>query len=243
MENKTGRYLKYAFGEIILVVIGILIALSINNWNENRNTHNLSKTNLNNIKKDLIADTTTFQAGIDRFQNSLLLQEDLFNLDKVNTLPIDSLFYVISKVFHAARIYKINNSTFLKMTGSGFVESKSFNKVFIDINEYYTKEYNTWSEYLEWDKENGMTIYKPESFITLYDTIDFIDFENKSETEFHTSRKREYELAFREYIKSPRFRNYTWKSNKEMKTMLDKMKYQKRIALEMIEKINVELNK
>ena len=34
MENKTGKYLKYAFGEIILVVIGILIALQINNVNE-----------------------------------------------------------------------------------------------------------------------------------------------------------------------------------------------------------------
>ena len=36
MENKTGKYLKYAIGEIILVVIGILIALSINNWNEGK---------------------------------------------------------------------------------------------------------------------------------------------------------------------------------------------------------------
>jgi hypothetical protein len=36
MENKTGKYLKYAIGEIILVVIGILIALQINNWNENQ---------------------------------------------------------------------------------------------------------------------------------------------------------------------------------------------------------------
>ncbi|MEY8847282.1 DUF6090 family protein [Psychroserpens sp. XS_ASV72] len=34
-ENKFGKYLTYAIGEIILVVIGILIALSINNWNEN----------------------------------------------------------------------------------------------------------------------------------------------------------------------------------------------------------------
>lgn len=36
MENKTGKYLKYAVGEIFLVVIGILIALSINSWNQNR---------------------------------------------------------------------------------------------------------------------------------------------------------------------------------------------------------------
>ncbi len=35
-ENKVGKYLLYAFGEIILVVIGILIALQINNWNESR---------------------------------------------------------------------------------------------------------------------------------------------------------------------------------------------------------------
>jgi len=35
-EGKTSKYLKYALGEIILVVIGILIALQINNWNENR---------------------------------------------------------------------------------------------------------------------------------------------------------------------------------------------------------------
>ena len=33
-EGKTGKYFKYAIGEIILVVIGILIALQINNWNE-----------------------------------------------------------------------------------------------------------------------------------------------------------------------------------------------------------------
>ncbi|WP_228850945.1 DUF6090 family protein [Aegicerativicinus sediminis] len=36
MENKTSRYLKYAIGEIVLVVVGILIALQINNWNEHR---------------------------------------------------------------------------------------------------------------------------------------------------------------------------------------------------------------
>ncbi|MEH6779913.1 DUF6090 family protein, partial [Maribacter arcticus] len=43
-ENKFSRYLLYAIGEIVLVVIGILIALSINNWNENR------KQKLNDIK-------------------------------------------------------------------------------------------------------------------------------------------------------------------------------------------------
>ena len=35
-ENKTTNYIKYAIGEIVIVVIGILIALQINNWNENK---------------------------------------------------------------------------------------------------------------------------------------------------------------------------------------------------------------
>ncbi len=35
-ENKTSKYMLYAIGEIILVVVGILIALSINNWNTNK---------------------------------------------------------------------------------------------------------------------------------------------------------------------------------------------------------------
>ena len=36
-QHKTGQYLKYAAGEIVLVVIGILVALQINGWNERRN--------------------------------------------------------------------------------------------------------------------------------------------------------------------------------------------------------------
>jgi hypothetical protein len=56
-ENKTSKYFKYAIGEIILVVIGILIALQINNWNENRK-HALAekeffKSITNDLKQDL----------------------------------------------------------------------------------------------------------------------------------------------------------------------------------------------
>ena len=55
-EGKTTKYLKYAIGEIVLVVIGILIALQINNWNINR--LNIEKENryLNEIKNNLNSD-------------------------------------------------------------------------------------------------------------------------------------------------------------------------------------------
>ena len=52
MENKTGKYFKYAIGEIVLVVIGILIALQINNWNEKRGQENKIKSVYSIIKSD-----------------------------------------------------------------------------------------------------------------------------------------------------------------------------------------------
>ena len=56
MENKTGTYFKYAIGEIVLVVIGILIALSINNWNEGRKNDIAEKEFIKGIHNDLTQD-------------------------------------------------------------------------------------------------------------------------------------------------------------------------------------------
>ena len=53
MENKTGKYFKYAIGEIVLVVIGILIALSINNWNENKKERKLETKVLSELLTSL----------------------------------------------------------------------------------------------------------------------------------------------------------------------------------------------
>ena len=55
-KNKTGKYLKYAIGEIVLVVIGILIAISINNWNENRKNDEVRRTYYVQILQDLEKD-------------------------------------------------------------------------------------------------------------------------------------------------------------------------------------------
>ena len=57
MKDKISKYYKYAFGEIILVVIGILIALSINNWNEARKNRIEQLILINNIIEDLRLDS------------------------------------------------------------------------------------------------------------------------------------------------------------------------------------------
>ena len=58
-EGKTGKYLKYAFGEIILVVFGILIALQINNWNEERKDRIKEQVILKQLQED-------YQANLSR---------------------------------------------------------------------------------------------------------------------------------------------------------------------------------
>jgi len=64
-KNKTGKYLKYAIGEILLVVIGILIALQINNWNEERKAKAQERDILLEIKDNLHADINNFRDRID----------------------------------------------------------------------------------------------------------------------------------------------------------------------------------
>ncbi|PQJ81326.1 hypothetical protein BTO16_01465 [Polaribacter glomeratus] len=59
LQNKTGKYFKYAIGEIVLVVIGILIALSINNWNEKKANDTKIAFIFEQIKRELLEDAIT----------------------------------------------------------------------------------------------------------------------------------------------------------------------------------------
>ena len=70
VKNKTGKYLKYAIGEIILVVIGILIALSINNWNELRKNDANTVLMLKQLKEENLSNLTELLEG-KTFRDSL----------------------------------------------------------------------------------------------------------------------------------------------------------------------------
>ncbi|WP_445382972.1 DUF6090 family protein [Robiginitalea sp. IMCC43444] len=91
--GKTGKYLKYALGEVILVVIGILIALSINNWNENKKDRATEKR----ILKQLVKNLETIESGFKQTlqYNDKLSKSSVIVLDVLkNRLPYyDSLSY------------------------------------------------------------------------------------------------------------------------------------------------------
>lgn len=63
-EGKTTKYLKYAIGEIVLVMIGILLALQVNNWNQDRQLKLKEKNILLELKRDLASNDTTLQGQI-----------------------------------------------------------------------------------------------------------------------------------------------------------------------------------
>ncbi|MDO1501189.1 DUF6090 family protein [Winogradskyella maritima] len=79
-QNKTGKYFKYAIGEIILVVIGILIALQINNWNENRKSLINERVVLTKFLQDLESDSTFFQFNNYRLKDINQLHTDLYKI-------------------------------------------------------------------------------------------------------------------------------------------------------------------
>jgi len=75
-QNKIGSYLKYAIGEILLVVIGILIAVQINNWNEERKEASLEIQLLNALKSDLIKNQDKIRRMIE-YDSSLVARNTL----------------------------------------------------------------------------------------------------------------------------------------------------------------------
>ncbi len=79
-KNKTGRYFKYVIGEVVLVVIGILIVLQINNWNSERLANVKMTIYLQNIKEDLAFDTIAFNRNIDFYKNHINYKKKLLFL-------------------------------------------------------------------------------------------------------------------------------------------------------------------
>ena len=95
MENKTGKYLKYAFGEILLVIIGILIALSINGWNEDRKLNNEEKNSLKDLRTEITSNIEALTKAVEFHQRSFdsaSKLKSLFDDEEAFKVMPDSLY-------------------------------------------------------------------------------------------------------------------------------------------------------
>jgi hypothetical protein len=95
-ENKFSKYLLYAIGEIVLVVIGILIALQINNWNEYQKERKSERLLLSEIRDNLKYDLNDFESNITTLQNKSISSKMMLKALENNIPYHDSLGYYFS---------------------------------------------------------------------------------------------------------------------------------------------------
>lgn len=141
-QNKVAAYSRYAIGEILLVVIGILIALQVNNWNEQRKQRAKELHYLSNIRTDLnlnIAEINSYIASrnaktesakivLEYYEGKPLTDIDAFNMHTVN-------------VYTWHKFFQINN-TFQELTNSGnlsIISNDSIKNSLLNLETLYKK--------------------------------------------------------------------------------------------------------
>ena len=131
-DRMNGKYLKYAIGEIVLVVIGILIALGINNWNEDRKARHEQVTILENLKGDLFADTLDLEYNLAMHKTFYRAEEELLHfLQSEEPYQKDTLEF--SDALSTPLITLLHNSTFgnIRNNEAGLISNNDLrNRIF-----------------------------------------------------------------------------------------------------------------
>lgn len=121
-ENKFSKYLLYAIGEIVLVVIGILIALQINNLNEQSKKENLRKSYVNSLKKDLELDVVLLEKQISQFELELKIHASLSERMSASNASFDTIIkiarYEFLPFFSPSNNLNLNTYNALISTGN-----------------------------------------------------------------------------------------------------------------------------
>ena len=118
-KNNTGKYFKYAIGEIVLVVIGILIALQINNWNEKQKLDVKTQDYYVQLLDDLNSDRMVAQQTIEKFNHYLTDYEVYTNTYNKTGLTPGQVYEQISKLPVISTSLTFNSSTLESLQNSG----------------------------------------------------------------------------------------------------------------------------
>ena len=146
--RKTNRYFKYAIGEIILVVIGILIALQINNWNQNIQTAKNNKSYLTKMLKDLDfinmrLNSIVFNYSNDNSFGYPSLEEAQSYCDSILQLTYLGLkkehfnYIYEAKYFQGNSLLNIYDNTYQELLNTGKLYSLGSDHLINAIQNYY----------------------------------------------------------------------------------------------------------
>ncbi|MTE27846.1 DUF6090 family protein [Winogradskyella ouciana] len=138
--GKTGKYLKYAIGEIILVVIGILIALQINNANEARKERAREVNYLKNLKSDLISEIDNNSAfATYRYEKAKACTVLLSAKEPTTIEDVEEYTDRYEQVFIWS-VFVPNNNTFKELLSSGnlsLIKNDSIKNALLELDKHY----------------------------------------------------------------------------------------------------------
>lgn len=186
-ENKFSKYLIYALGEIVLVVIGILIALQINNWNDERKERQRERDLLSQLNSDFKENKRLFDYGLDIFENKLDGCDKaigFFNLPKDERA--DSLSKNLPIIFQS---YSYNPSnglieSLLNASSIEVIQNDSLKRLLVSWKDVLS-DYKEEEDYLNQDiNDLGIFFNKNLDFIGLNDPKNELNSAAFSSTEF-----------------------------------------------------------
>jgi len=143
-ENRFSKYILYAIGEIVLVVIGILLALQINNWNKLRKDKKEQYFLLEKLQTDLYSDknqiTTKIYAAENGSENFIFCLDVLARMKTASRKEFMSRFGGIL----AINYFNQNTTTFDNLVSSGKIELIENQALLDSIVDYYTEDHSAW---------------------------------------------------------------------------------------------------
>jgi hypothetical protein len=183
-KNKTGKYLKYAIGEIILVVIGILIALQINQWNENRKENNALKTLTENLNNEFQKNLKELEIDLSRVKNTITASNTLLSYTGLKNVEVDNII-IDSLIFYAVSNPTWNPSSYVlnDIKNSGKLSTLKnenlklllydWDRLYEDILEWHTGSTNNTNRLVHFVGEKGSLV-----------NIDYYNKKNEKGTKF-----------------------------------------------------------
>ena len=148
-DNKPLKYMRYAIGEIILVVIGILIAISINNWNENRKERIAEQTLYQTLISSLESDLEDANDKISIVDKSIKAQEIFIvnSFDEVkNKFNKNELESLLTSVSESSRSFFPNYGLYDKISNNNQIELIRSAELQMKIIELYEQHYKRYSD-------------------------------------------------------------------------------------------------
>tara|TARA_R110001632_G_scaffold146101_9_gene262993 strand:+ start:376 stop:1107 length:732 start_codon:yes stop_codon:yes gene_type:complete len=143
-EGKTVRYLKYSLGEIILVVIGIIIALQVNNWNEDRKKQNLKNEYLVSLKNDYSKDAIQLTESINLNKKRLEVLNQSFDIiENTSFTSQKEVIAILKNQFEGIRVINIyNTNSFNILISSGHIDllDKPLRESIMELNRLQVHE-------------------------------------------------------------------------------------------------------